>query len=108
MSLLGLLLLLGMAPPQDYLRPLTPDELTRGLMVYQAQHARPLDKIQIDKIQAGDSTCFAIRSYIFKREDGQAPVLAGTTTCTPAEAFRQRRIGHPKGELVLLNFAAAK
>ncbi len=35
--------------------------------------------------------CYAIRSYNFHRQDGQAPVLAGTTTCTPANLLRQRQ-----------------
>jgi hypothetical protein len=39
--------------------------------------------------------CFTIRSYHFRRQDGQAPVLAGTTTCTPAIGFRQRRVSRP-------------
>jgi hypothetical protein len=36
--------------------------------------------------------CFTIRSYHFRRQDGQAPVPAGVTTCTPALAFRQRKV----------------
>ena len=32
--------------------------------------------------------CFAIRSYVFHREDGQAPKLVNTTTCTPASTLR--------------------
>lgn len=105
MSLLGLLLLLGMAPPQDSLTPLTPGELAQKHMLYQARQARPRDHIQIERLQSNESNCFAIRSYIFKREDGQPPVLVGTTTCTPSNRLRQWRVGHPKGSFVLLNFA---
>ena len=35
--------------------------------------------------------CYFIRSYNFHRQDGNAPVLAGMTTCTPANLFRQRQ-----------------
>ena len=109
MSLLTVILLLNMAPPQQYqIQPLTPEQLSNGLMAYQAEHAQALDRIQVDKVQ-GNSTqgnsnvCFAIRSYIFKREDGNAPVLVDTITCTPAVAFQQRRVKRPpRGELVPL------
>jgi hypothetical protein len=33
-------------------------------------------------------TCFTMRSYVFHREDGQAPKLVNTTTCTPASTLR--------------------
>ena len=32
--------------------------------------------------------CFTMRSYVFHREDGQAPKLVSTTTCTPASTLR--------------------
>lgn len=35
--------------------------------------------------------CYAIRSYNFHRQDGNAPVLTGMTTCTPANLLRQRQ-----------------
>jgi hypothetical protein len=38
-----------------------------------------------------DQTCFTVRSYFFHRQDGQAPVLTGMTTCTPANLLRQRQ-----------------
>ncbi|HLW54115.1 MAG TPA: hypothetical protein VKW06_14855 [Candidatus Angelobacter sp.] len=105
MSLLSLLLLISMGPPQDYqIQPLTNDQVTQGMMLSQAQHAAQLDRNQIRKLESGDNTCFAIRSYIFRREDGDAPELIGSTTCTPASAFRSRRIGHPRGRLVPLGF----
>lgn len=40
-------------------------------------------------------TCYAIRSYIFEREDGNAPVLVATTTCTPASTLQWRQVDHP-------------
>jgi|SRR5947209_13985996 len=38
------------------------------------------------------NTCYVIRSYHFRRQDGFAPVPAGVTTCTPANAVRQRQV----------------
>jgi hypothetical protein len=103
MSLLTVILLLNMGPPQQYqIQPLSPEQLTNGLMAYQAQQAQALDRIQIDTVRDNSNVCFAIRSYIFKREDGNAPVLVDTINCTPAIAFQQRRVGHPRGELVPL------
>jgi hypothetical protein len=32
--------------------------------------------------------CFTMRSYVFHREDGQAPRLVNATTCTPASTLR--------------------
>jgi hypothetical protein len=110
MLLFGLILLSGLilpqdvTPSQDYTIPQS--ELTKRMMkswiLNQAENARKLDHIQIDKTQVNDNLCFAIRSYIFKREDGNAPELVGSTTCTPATALRQRRVGHPRGQLVPL------
>ena len=37
-------------------------------------------------------TCYTMRSYFFRRQDGQAPVPAGMTTCTPASVLQQRQI----------------
>ena len=31
------------------------------------------------------NTCYTMRSYFFRRQDGPAPVPAGMTTCTPGE-----------------------
>jgi hypothetical protein len=36
--------------------------------------------------------CFTMRSYYFRRQDGQAPVPAGMTTCTPASILQQRQV----------------
>jgi hypothetical protein len=40
-------------------------------------------------------TCYAIKSYIFEREDGNAPVLVATTTCTPASTLQWRQVNRP-------------
>ena len=41
---------------------------------------------------ANRDTCYTMRSYIFRRQDGNAPVLVGTTTCTPANVVRPRQV----------------
>ena len=46
-----------------------------------------------------DNTCYTIRSYNFRRQDGQAPVLASTTTCTTASMLQQRQISPRPGTL---------
>lgn len=38
------------------------------------------------------NTCFTMRSYFFRRQDGNAPVPAGMTTCTPASVLQQRQV----------------
>lgn len=41
------------------------------------------------------NTCYTMRSYFFRRQDGNAPVPAGMTTCTPASVLQQRRVSAP-------------
>ncbi len=49
------------------------------------------------------NTCFTMRSYFFRRQDGQAPVPAGMTTCTPASVLQQRQVSpEPNVRLVPL------
>jgi hypothetical protein len=48
-----------------------------------------------DQSQLAESqrnTCYTMRSYLFRHHDGQAPVPAGMTTCTPANVLQQRRV----------------
>ena len=42
--------------------------------------------------QSRRNTCYTMRSYLFRRQDGQAPVPAGMTTCTPASVLQQRQV----------------
>jgi hypothetical protein len=46
-------------------------------------------------IYPGSPACFAIRSYIFNHEDGNAPVLVSTTTCTPSDTLRSLEVVSP-------------
>jgi hypothetical protein len=43
------------------------------------------------------NTCFTMRSYFFRRQDGQAPVPAGMTTCTPASVLQQKKVSPRPG-----------
>jgi hypothetical protein len=51
------------------------------------------------------NTCFTMRSYFFRRQDGQAPVPAGMTTCTPASVLQQRQVS-PGPKLILVPLGA--
>src|SRR5262249_1778121 len=50
--------------------------------------------LQADR-RADSSTCYAIKSYIFEREDGNAPVPVATTPCTPAHTLRLEQADRP-------------
>jgi hypothetical protein len=65
----------------------------------------PHPHVQVEQQVAEDqiSMCFAIRSYIFKREDSKAPVLVKTLTCTPAAVLQERRVGEHNVRLVPAN-----
>jgi hypothetical protein len=47
--------------------------------------------------------CYTIRSYHFERQDGNAPVLTGMTTCTPARILEQKRVSPSRGLYVPMN-----
>jgi hypothetical protein len=40
-----------------------------------------------------------MRSYRFRRQDGQAPVPAGMTTCTNANTFQERQVSRGQNSL---------
>jgi len=42
-----------------------------------------MDRMVLPPLPYNASTCFTVRSYVFHRNDGQAPKLVNTTTCTP-------------------------
>ncbi|HKD79304.1 MAG TPA: hypothetical protein VKH81_06385 [Candidatus Angelobacter sp.] len=71
-------------------------------MKYPAKDLKILDQQSAQK----DNTCFTMRSYYFRRQDGQAPVLASTSTCTPASKLQQRQVG-PGGMLVPMGFSGS-
>src|SRR5215831_10241080 len=47
--------------------------------------------------QSQRNTCYTMRSYFFRRQDGQAPVPAGMITCTPARVLQQRQVSPAPG-----------
>ncbi len=50
---------------------------------------RKLPEFRTAGDQMKSDLCFTMRSYVFHREDGQAPKLVNTTTCTPASTLRR-------------------
>jgi hypothetical protein len=69
------------------------------------QHRQPdytLPSRVID--QSRRNTCYTMRSYFFRRQDGNAPVPAGMTTCTPASVLQQRQVSpRPRVQFVPLD-----
>ena len=62
---------------------------------------RNLGSIHIEEKR--DSVCYTMRSYFFRRQDGQAPVPAGMITCTPADILQNRQVSpRPRVRLVPL------
>lgn len=53
------------------------------------------------------NTCFTMRSYFFRRQDGQAPVPAGMTTCTPASVLQQKQVS-PEPDVKLVPLGAQR
>lgn len=88
---LGIFLLFATAAPQQ--KPLDVLQDFRQLKLPVMQH-RQLNKTMTRKLidETQRNTCFTMRSYFFRRQDGQAPVPAGMTTCTPASVLQQRQV----------------
>ncbi len=99
MSPLGFLLLLGLTAPQDHPRFAPPQSGTPAVQALPAVQQNALQQALANARRAVEtadaSTCYAIRSYIFLRQDGNAPVLVGTTTCTPADTLRRQEVSPP-------------
>jgi hypothetical protein len=57
-------------------------------------HDRQLDNVPARRLldESQRNTCFTMRSYFFRRQDGLAPVPAGMITCTPASVLQQRQV----------------
>ena len=79
------------APPQQ--KPLDVFQDFRQLQLPLMQHSQ-LDERTVRRLndESRRNTCFTMRSYFFRRQDGQAPVPAGMTTCTPASVLQQRQV----------------
>ncbi len=77
-------------PPQQ---PLDVARDFRTLQLPVMQH-RQFDDATSRKLleESRRNTCYTMRSYFFRRQDGLAPVPAGMTTCTPASVLQQRQV----------------
>jgi hypothetical protein len=84
---LHLLLLLGLSGPQQN-SPNASVILRGKLSALQTLHNMVLSPERIDN----RNTCYTMRSYFFRRQDGLAPVPAGMTTCTPASVLQQKQV----------------
>jgi hypothetical protein len=91
---LSLLLFVATAAPQQQPLNVSQDFLPSRLPAVQL--AQP-DLTIIPKVidDTRRNTCYTMRSYFFRRQDGQAPVPAGMTTCTPASVSQQRQVASP-------------
>ena len=54
-----------------------------------------MDRMVLPPLPYNASTCFTVRSYVFHRNDGQAPKLVNTTTCTPGNTLRTLQVSPP-------------
>ena len=96
---LSIFLFLGTAvAPQN---PLNVFQDFRQLKLPVVQH-RQLDGRKLTE-ESRRNTCYTMRSYFFRRQDGQAPVPAGMITCTPADILQNRQVSPtPRVRLVPL------
>jgi hypothetical protein len=99
MSTLVVITLLGlMGPPQDFVGKIPTSPLPQsGPFQIGTDPFTHLQRLSADQLQtlANRDTCFTIRTYVFRRQDGTAPVLVGTTTCTPATVVRRQQVNRP-------------
>ena len=80
---LSIFLFVATAAPQQ--PQLNVDQDFRALQLPVMQHRQFDDSLGRKLLeQSRRNTCYTMRSYFFRRQDGQAPVPAGMTTCTPA------------------------
>jgi hypothetical protein len=96
MLLLNLLFIFAMAAPQQNSAPAahaTQQKLPTLTFLPDGQTTRKL----LESSQA--NTCYTMRSYRFRQQDGQAPVRAGMTTCTSANTFQQRQVSRGQNSL---------
>jgi hypothetical protein len=88
---LSVFLFLATAFPQQQPLDVSQDFLHLKLPVI--QHGQSDDAIARESTEESQrNTCYTMRSYFFRRQDGQAPVPAGMTTCTPANMLQKRQV----------------
>ncbi|HEV8491924.1 MAG TPA: hypothetical protein VGR76_06625 [Candidatus Angelobacter sp.] len=106
LSVFLFLIIAAPVPPQQ--KPLDVFQDFRNLKLPVMQH-RQIDNATARRLldASRNNTCFTMRSYFFRRQDGQAPVPAGMITCTPARVLQQRRVS-PVPELILVPLGAQR
>jgi hypothetical protein len=88
---LSIFLFVATASPQQ--QPLDISQDFRQLKLPIMQHGQLDDKTASKLFEESRRfTCYTMRSYFFRRQDGLAPVPAGMTTCTPASVLQQRQV----------------
>ena len=96
---LGFFLFFATAAPQQ--KPLDVFQDFLHLKLPVMQHRQLDDAMTRKLIEESQRTCYTMRSYFFRRQDGQAPAPAGMTTCTPASILQQRQVSpEPQVRLV--------
>lgn len=110
---LYLVFIFATAAPQQNSQNIIPSiqqKLPPQIMRLDDQQVSQLAESQLAESQLAESkrnTCYTIRSYYFRRQDGQTPVPAGMTTCTPATVLQQRRVtSGPRGLFMPLGLKA--
>ena len=100
---LSLVLLFATATPQQDVNAQLRERVVKAMQQRASQMALQAERRQqgVTTIFTGqedplayerNNTCYTVRSYMFRRQDGQAPVLVGTSTCTPANKLQQRQV----------------
>jgi hypothetical protein len=88
---LSIFLFVATAAPQQ--QPLNASQDFRTLALPTMQHWQLDDNTDSKRLEESRRyTCYTMRSYFFRRQDGLAPVPAGMTTCTPASVLQQRQV----------------
>jgi len=98
MSTLVLITFLGlMGPPQDFVGKIPAAPLPESGPFQIGKNHTHIFGLSADQLQAlaNRDTCYTMRTYVFQRQDGNAPVLVGTTTCTPADTVRSQQVNRP-------------
>ncbi|HEY3769371.1 MAG TPA: hypothetical protein VGN44_11920 [Candidatus Angelobacter sp.] len=95
MLLLNLLFVFAMAAPQQNSAPAA--SATQQKLPTQTFLGDSTARKLLESSQA--NTCYTMRSYRFRRQDGQAPVPAGMTTCTNANTFQERQVSRGQNSL---------
>ena len=105
---LSIVLLLATAAPQLQQGSSTQDGAYAGKLpqIHNVRGHDPARKLSPQQLR-DKNTCYAIRSYHFERQDGQAPVLAGMTTCTPSRILEQKRVSPEPGLFVPLGLQSS-